>query len=125
MALAYGTEAGPGGGWAHAHAAQSAALEGAQHWLEAALAMQRAAECDPAQPLWGRERDRLLLRLPEQQAAILQARLPCLDASSMLKMPTLLCLLMAVVMCNSSCGRRNAPGVDDIAQTHSINPRQL
>jgi hypothetical protein len=71
VALAYGPG---GGGWAPAHAALSGAHEGAQAWLEAALAMQRAAEADSAQPVWARERDRLALRLPEQQAALLQAR---------------------------------------------------
>ena len=75
MALAYGPGAGPsGGGWAPAHAVLSAAHEAAQRWLEAAHAMQRALERDPGQLLWARERDRLALRLPEQQATLLQAR---------------------------------------------------
>ena len=75
VALAYGPTMGEGSAWGHAHSAHSAALEAGQEWLPAALAMQRAVERDPAQPRWATARDRLLLRIPEQPAAILQVPL--------------------------------------------------
>lgn len=72
MALAYGPRAGDQSSWAHAHAAHSAALQGRQDWLHAALAMQRAAEAEPDQARWAQERDRLLDCIPEAPAAALQ-----------------------------------------------------
>lgn len=41
----------------------------------AALAMQRAVEQDPAEPLWLEHRDRLILRIADRPATILQVRM--------------------------------------------------
>jgi hypothetical protein len=77
VALAYGPRTGERSAWAQAHAAQSAALQARQEWLPAALAMQRAAELEPDQAAWAAERDRMLLCIPEQPAAILQVCILC------------------------------------------------
>ncbi len=43
-----------------------------QDFVMAALAMQKALELDSEEPQWLTERDRLLLCIPEQTAALLQ-----------------------------------------------------